>query len=189
MKQLLSDPIWVCLYHKNDPLSPSERILSYAKSYGAERGFNLPPDLKIVRQQYKKPFFENVPWLHFSVSHSADVWVLAISTLPVGIDTEYHRDCDMAGITKRFFHPQEQLILEKDGYASFFRIWTAKESYVKFAGTGITDNFSSFSVADNKGLIHSLGHVQFHFPTFDDQYTLCLCTQSKGTVVMKDTRL
>ena len=36
--------------------------------------------------------------------------------------------------------------LEQTGYADFFRIWTAKESYAKFTGRGIDSAFKQFNV-------------------------------------------
>lgn len=188
MKQTVFDPIWVFLRHKNDPLSSPEKIFCCTQAYGANLGLCLPSKLTIVRPENGKPYFENAPFLHFSVSHSDTLWALALSTLPIGIDAQYCRTCDKAGIAKRFFHPIEQAVLEKDGYNSFFRIWTAKESYVKYTGAGITDNYSSFSVTDNKGSIDCLGNARFSFLTMEDQCTLCLCSESQGTIFLKDTR-
>ncbi|MHB1314162.1 MAG: 4'-phosphopantetheinyl transferase family protein [Christensenellales bacterium] len=188
MKNIKLDPIWIFLCHKNDPIPASERILCCAQVYGAALGMQLPGQLKITRPDNKKPYFENALFLHFSVSHSDGLWILALSTLPVGIDAQHHRACDKKGIASRFFHPKEQALLENDQYTSFFRIWTAKESYVKYTGAGITDDYASFSVADTARLSVSLGNAIFSFLPGGDHFTLCLCSESVGTIFLKDTR-
>ena len=58
-------------------------------------------------------------------------------------------------------------------------MWTAKESYVKFTGEGITDDFSSFSVVDGKGRFGVGGTVLRHLP-FLENYALCLCTAEEA---------
>lgn len=83
--------------------------------------------------------------LHFSVAHSADLAMYAISAdYPVGIDVELVRDIsDREGIADRFLSSEERQWLE--GFPGerrtemFFRIWTCKEALLKATGEGLTD--------------------------------------------------
>ena len=50
--------------------SRTERLIRLARLYAAEEAMPLPQTLCIAKGEYGKPYFENAPWLHFSVSHS-----------------------------------------------------------------------------------------------------------------------
>lgn len=107
--------------------------------------------------EHGKPFFVEYPQIHFSVSHSGTYWCCAFAPNQVGLDIQQIQSAEkcpparMARIAERFFHPSEREYLLHGG--SFFRVWAAKESYVKYTGEGITQNFASFAVADANGLL------------------------------------
>ncbi len=124
---------------------------------------DAPP--KVLRTDKGKPYFEGFP-LFFSVSHSKEYTAVAFCNEKIGIDLQDIRNCKEKSIAKKFFHPDEQKAY-LDGY-DFFKIWTMKESYVKFLGLGIDKNFKNFSVFDLK-----------HF-TFVDipDHTLCIYTEN-----------
>ncbi len=112
---------------------------------------------QIARTERGKPYFPNRPEVHFSISHSGELWVCAFSGRPVGVDVQQHvkkrgeGDREAAGrfgrMADRFFHPREAVWVREEPYERFFRIWTAKESYVKYTGEGIGAGFSQFSTA------------------------------------------
>ena len=79
-------------------------------------------------------------------------------------------------IACRFFHPLEQMLACRSP-ASFFAVWTAKESYTKFTGTGIDDDFAAFSVTDGERIIPMPDGAQFRFLPAEEGYTLCLCAR------------
>ncbi|HRX16420.1 MAG TPA: 4'-phosphopantetheinyl transferase superfamily protein [Spirochaetota bacterium] len=69
---------------------------------------------------------------------------------PVGIDIEYIRERVMLNqLASRFFHKDELRkfkSLDKDySIEYFYRIWTRKESYLKFFGIGVGENLKEFS--------------------------------------------
>ncbi len=102
-------------------------------------------DILFRREDYGKPFCLNAD-IHFSVSHSKEMVACAISQNRIGIDIEKMRKLETRiarisctekdleyvfgfnGIPKEF---------DKDSLLRFFRLWTAKEAYFKFQGTGI----------------------------------------------------
>ncbi|WP_173011460.1 4'-phosphopantetheinyl transferase family protein [Holdemania massiliensis] len=100
-----------------------------------------------------KPYFADLPALHFSISHCGQQWVCLFASQPVGIDIEQPRRCREEAIARRFFHPLEQAWLTKHP-ETFFQIWTAKESFVKWSGCGIDSQFSKFSVIDEHGALY-----------------------------------
>lgn len=85
-----------------------------------------------------KPFFANRPDLHFSLSHSGDWVICALSDGRVGADvqviSEYH-----PRVAARYFSKEDSEYLtqltgeEQD--REFTRLWVQKEARVKYFGT------------------------------------------------------
>ena len=92
----------------------------------------------------KKPYLGSHPWLHFNVSHSEDLAVIAISRCKLGIDVEFvSKDFDYLPLLPEVFTENEILFVqeaENKEYA-FYCLWTRKEAFVKAIGKGINDDF------------------------------------------------
>ncbi len=154
-----------------------------ARDYAARAGISLPGKLAVSRPEPGgKPFFENAPGVHFSISHTGGLWGCAMGPAEVGFDVEWNRPRDYMGVARRFFHPQERENVEARGLSAFLQVWTAKESYVKYLGSGITDDFSHFSVIP--GLAGEAGELNavFTCPAVGRDYTACLCTGEAAQV-------
>ena len=85
----------------------------------------------------------SVQALQFNMSHSHELALCAVSTRrKVGIDLEYLRPLPEAEqLAKRFFSKAEHALIqavpvEEQAYV-FFRLWTAKEAYLKATGKGL----------------------------------------------------
>ena len=93
--------------------------------------------------------------LDFSVSHSADLALIAITVgRRVGVDVERHdAKVRILKLAARFFSPREAAQLaslpECDQLAGFYRGWTCKEAYLKATGLGLSFPLSKFTVALN----------------------------------------
>ena len=111
-----------------------------------------PEDITFTYGDKGKPH-ANLP-LHFNVSHSGE-WVLcAVSNAPVGADIELIKPF-RAGMVARYFtdaeaayvwggnSPLDGNVTDADTCARFYRVWTAKESYVKMTGTGISTDLGA----------------------------------------------
>jgi 4'-phosphopantetheinyl transferase len=90
--------------------------------------------------------------LQFNISHS-ETYALFGFTLNhlIGVDLEYQKPMTEAvKIAQRFFSPREFKILEatpqKEQARLFFRFWTAKESYLKAIGTGLSGSLAEVEV-------------------------------------------
>ncbi len=112
--------------------------------------FNIAADdIRFRVDKNGKPYTESAP-VHFSISHSKNIAVCAVSDKPVGIDIEYVRDVNLK-VAKRLFAPDELMyVFEKWDLSKrrFFEIWTRKEAYVKLIGKGVS-YFPNFSVMGN----------------------------------------
>ncbi len=109
-----------------------------------------PEDVRFRIDSRGKPYTESAP-VHFSISHSKNIAVCAISDKPVGIDIEFIRDVNL-NIAKRQFAPDEiRYVFEKWDLTKqrFFEVWTRKEAYVKLLGKGVS-YFPKFSVMGNE---------------------------------------
>ena len=91
------------------------------------------------------------PNLHFNVSHSGDLVVCAVNEKPVGIDIEQVRPLEMR-LADRVCTESDAAYLneaetDEERLERLYRLWTAKEAYFKWKGTGIT-NLKSITFAD-----------------------------------------
>ena len=104
-----------------------------------------------------KPSLTHAPDLHFSLSHSSEQAVIALTFGgPVGVDIEQLREIeDAEDLARRFFSPQEvesflSIAAERRGRA-FFNCWTRKEAFVKALGEGLSLALDSFDVSLSPG--------------------------------------
>ncbi|MDL2289278.1 4'-phosphopantetheinyl transferase superfamily protein [Clostridia bacterium OttesenSCG-928-F22] len=172
----VQDKIGIYVFSANSKVAPQERIRQSAVHYAAYAEILLTQELEILAGEYGKPYFKHYDRLHFSVSHSGEYYLCGLHTSPLGIDIEKIHACNRLGIARRFFHAEEyEFLLQKDEEA-FFRVWTAKESYVKYLGRGISDEFSQFSVAgaQQTGLLADGSRIAY-LDGFDG-YCACVCS-------------
>lgn len=130
-------------------------------------------DYVIEKTSSGKPFIRGRENFHFNLSHAGNWVVMAYGHSEVGVDVETVRmDTNIEAIARRFFAPEEQSFVfqeEADRHQRFFRIWTGKESYVKYLGTGLNMDLASFSVLSmDQG-------IRIHHRMLPDGSHLSLC--------------
>lgn len=134
----------------------------------------------LSRTERGKPYLPGTPSVQFSVSHSGGYYVCAVGDRAIGIDLQRHTDCRRIALARRFFHPDEATYLEQTDGADFFRIWAAKESFVKCTGDGIAHRFRAFSVIREGRIVAPDGYTLTELP-FLPGYTLFLCELTART--------
>ena len=176
--------------------------------------------IRLIRSAAGAPLAEGYPELHISVSHSGEWWICAVSGMAVGIDIEYPRyrkSEDTAGLAlrlmhlaRRFFTPEEADYIEEScgdekRTESFLQIWTAREAYVKYLGTGVDAGFRQLSVLPGAGegcmpdsfssgltqanAAWKARGVQFEMvslPAGAEEYQCCLCSEREGNIVVRE---
>lgn len=86
-----------------------------------------------------KPALAEAGGIHFNVSHAGNYVVAAVADQSVGIDIECRRQLRNAMVRKCCtLREREWLEMQEDRELAFLRLWTAKESYVKWSGEGLT---------------------------------------------------
>lgn len=97
---------------------------------------NLPSGKPVAEVKGKEVFV--------SISHSGDFVAAALSDTPVGIDLEVKREYKPTVYKALKEEEREYIAKSKDEATAFYKIWTAKEAYVKLSGVGL----AGFSKAD-----------------------------------------
>ena len=98
-------------------------------------------------KQSGKPFIPG--FASFSISHSANTWAVLIlddpdPELSCGLDIQYRRKADSAGIASRFFAAEDAEMIasfadRESSDAEFFRIWARREALIKAIGGSVAD--------------------------------------------------
>lgn len=85
-----------------------------------------------------KPYLSNYPNQHFNISHCRTAVCVAFSNRPIGIDVENIRS-NKETLIERVCNSEEVLLISnsENPQSEFTRLWTRKEAYLKWLGTGI----------------------------------------------------
>ncbi|MEU1349096.1 4'-phosphopantetheinyl transferase family protein [Streptomyces sp. NPDC005775] len=85
--------------------------------------------------------------VHFSLSHSRGVALLAFADVPVGVDVEQLPKPGVVSEIAGQLHPAESRELaelpEEQRPVAFGRVWTRKEAYLKGEGIGLADGLAA----------------------------------------------
>ncbi len=117
-----------------------------------------PQDVEIGYSEHGKPFLveaRGAPPIRFNLSHSGDYTLYAFAhDHEVGIDVERIRALhDFETIATQVFTGAEQRLIagapHAEKLASFFRLWSRKEAFVKAVGHGLSAPLHEISVVTN----------------------------------------
>ena len=99
-----------------------------------------------ITEPHGRPSLAAHPEWYFSLSHSGEYAVCALSNAPVGVDVEKYRPIRAEALAKRYFSADEAETLAalsgKEQERYFFARWTAKESVLKARGVGLGGGLS-----------------------------------------------
>ncbi|MEU1012597.1 4'-phosphopantetheinyl transferase superfamily protein [Streptomyces sp. NPDC005890] len=84
--------------------------------------------------------------MHFSLSHSGDVALLALAGVPVGVDVEAVPEPQAVTDLLAVLHPREadelRSLREAQRPDALARVWSRKEAYLKGTGEGLAFGFA-----------------------------------------------
>lgn len=114
----------------------------------ARRGRSME---EVTTGAHGKPQIEG---LCFNLSHTKDLVLCAVSSLPVGCDTEKIKKARMKAAGHFFCESEyaylQSFVKEEEQNDAFFRLWTMKESYMKMTGEGMGLGLSKFEIRLDK---------------------------------------
>ena len=140
-----------------------------------------------------KPYLPACPAVSFSYSHTARTVALAFSAdlsgAALGLDVADHRGKDLStllALSRRFFAPGEHALLsscpEAEVAPLFYRLWAAKEAYVKYTGHGMAEDFRSFTADLRDGVIRPEANTTaeavaylYELSAVLPEHAICLC--------------
>jgi phosphopantetheinyl transferase len=200
---MITDPtrVYLFVFDAAKTLSTDSAIRISVREYCQRKALSLVDGMEVEIQRTKsgKPYLPKLSGIYISVSHSGKYLVCAVTNANVGVDIEQRKkhadESDEAyadrlcKIAKRFFHPDEASLVRTDPIYRFYEVFTAKESYVKFTGTGFDETMEQKSILPESKTLPSChllgqdvrwstGEVEFWQTDFDRDYTLCICLEN-----------
>ncbi len=135
-------------------------------------------DFSVLCDKNGKPYIKNSP-LHFNLSHSGDCVLCLCGTEKVGCDIQ--TKCEYKEkVAKRFFTEREYEFLCKseDKALDFTRIWTMKESILKYHGDGLSGGLDSYDFSGfiKKDRFEAYG-LKFNV-SVKGEYVMCICSET-----------
>ena len=158
-------------------------LLSFVlKKYGLDDKLN-----EMQTGEYGKPFLPGVDF-HFSISHSGEYVLCAVSDVQIGADLQKVKD-KIPNHTKKIFSPAEaeyfSVLEDKEKTELFYRLWAKKESILKWDGRGLRLPLSEISLINEGYPCHDILHEgkKLHFHEYADllpEYSICICSEQEG---------
>lgn len=128
-------------------------------------------DQRYLEGKHGKPSFADHPEIHFSISHSSHFVACAMADCEIGIDIQHLVKANEPLMRRVLSDEELEMVMALQGEERqmlFARLWALKEAYLKAVGTGITDDFPSFSLENNRPrLVNRQGFFlfrEFDFP-------------------------
>lgn len=121
-----------------------------------------PKEIRFQLDHNKKLLLQNTSSknLHFNVSHSGDWILIAISTNPIGVDTEQiNTSFTYQNLLDFGFSLEEKNYIQSaaNSHQSFYKLWTRKEALLKATGKGLIDDL--ISVPSLNGIHQNPEHI------------------------------
>lgn len=123
---------------------------------------------EIEKGAHGKPYFKESD-IYFNISHTDALQAVAIGKSEVGVDIEKIRDVNLK-VASRFTKEEYDYVMEAESSNRFFEIWTKKEAYLKFKGTGISGGLNSFNVFEIPEKINTF---------IIDGYVISVCSEKE----------
>ena len=128
-------------------------------------------DQRYLEGRHGKPSLADHPEIHFSISHSSHFVACAMADCEIGIDIQHLVKVNEPLMRRVLSDEELEMVMAQQGEERqmlFARLWALKEAYLKAVGTGITDDFPSFSLEnDRPRLVNRQGFFlfrEFDFP-------------------------
>ena len=155
--------------------------------------FQIYPSKKEFIIEYNthgKPYIKHMDGFFYNISHSGKWVVVAFGDGEVGVDVEkIGWNPSLDGILNKFYTQEERIYIssatnEEEKAQRFTKIWTLKESYMKFLGIGLSKGLSFFTIDGEKEIVKDTRHegmenVKFQTYVLEGAYMLSICSEEE----------
>lgn len=170
---------------KKNKLFYKQIILSYI----FKKHLNLEYNENLFHfNKYGKPYLKSYDNFYFNLSYSENIVTCGISSREIGIDIEKIKNINFKKITNLFFtkHENNYILNSSDKLKCFFKLWTLKESYLKYTGKGLGIlNDVSIKIGDKKNIkvLENNNTQDLDLRTFisRSEYIISICSEIKVT--------
>ena len=144
--------------------------------------------LSIEYESAGKPFLPDAPGFLFSISHSDLYAAVAVATSSeckhIGVDIQAKDRTNILDIADRFYTDLEKNLINSHNDLSeredcFYRIWSAKEAFIKCNGKGLSYGISNFNADITNDIVTDLeGNILANIKkqTCPEGYVCYVCT-------------
>lgn len=124
------------LQHDSEKIRSSDTVVAPFPADWLLQKTSLPPTWAVG--EHGKPYLTNREGIHFNISHCREAIVTAVSGQEIGVDVEGRRRFSDTLLQRSFNEEEQACVLRSDDpELEFARIWTRKEAWFKYTGTGI----------------------------------------------------
>lgn len=129
------------------------------------------------------------PALHFSLSRSGDMVLVALAAVAVGVDIQRVSDRETQKEVTPLLHPAEELEIAgapaEEQTRTFTRIWTRKEAYLKGVGTGLAHELSREYLGNEERAGPPAGWIVCELPAHESYIAAVAWRPSGSTAAQK----
>lgn len=122
--------------------------------YGLSKYYGINQELIFDKSDEGKPFLTNIDGFDVNISHTTGMVMCGINNSgKIGVDVEHKRSVHK-NVEKKVYSLEEIEYINsaEDSSSRFFEIWTKKEAYTKYLGTGLRYNLNTINMLSD---IHS----------------------------------
>ena len=158
--------------------------------YCLREKFGKEVEPRISYNKHQKPYIENMEKFFFNISHSGKWVVFAHNSKEIGVDIEKIKSKgQIDSFAKRFFTEKERMYIEEnpeDKEKCFTEIWTGKEAYMKYLGTGLSEGLTTFSIDGKTKEVYDkegkkIKDIQLCSWWIEEEYVLSACSDKTET--------
>lgn len=158
---------------KNEKHSIHSIYAELLLKYGLSKYFKIDGQLIFDKTKEGKPFLAEYKNIDFNISHTDGMVLCGITDSGrVGVDVEHNRKVHK-NVSAKVFHLDEISYVNSSPEQSedrFFEIWTKKEAYTKYLGTGLRNNITDINTLSGEHLnkLHFKKIEDFFFSVYSD---------------------
>jgi len=139
--------------NKNDKVKLASLYAELLLRYGLNQYYNITDELIFDRHDDGKPYLSNHSDIEFNISHTSDMVMCGISDKgSIGVDVEHIRKVNKRTALKIFSSNEIAYVNDSDDISQtrFLEIWTKKEAYTKYLGTGLRYNLTEIDMLSDE---------------------------------------